>query len=270
MFELSTAHSFVVRALVMTMAFAASESQSWARAETPPPAPPPAAVPTGSQVSQILNQGFAEFAAVQTAMSARRWGEAMNQAKALLDRVKVATGIDPNVQLVQAIRVRGAFGPDALGRSLGELVFPVQESVKRAVRDHQGGLYVDLINLTKRAYVQWVAAQFFRIRADGNLFSTDRRHLMGNLGRAYHYAIYVQDEFVPQGPLMISDKEVVDPDKGRYFDRELEALVQGLPELGWTVDGFLAESERLWQERLAQHRSSVSAGRSGRARGIEY
>ena len=104
--------------------------------------------------------------------------------------------------------------------------------------------------------MHYVTAEYMRIKASSQFLDSDREKLTSDLTSAFNTTILIQDTRVPQGPLMISDREVASDDQNYFFDREIQILAGALNGLGVNANSFAQVADAEWAQRLQSfHRS---------------
>jgi hypothetical protein len=184
-------------------------------------------VPQLNEIQRLLNEDQSEAA--------------LTLAKSVLDDVRVKTGIDPKAKLRENFLVSTTFPAGAVG--MNSLTPAQQQMVIYTVKSFRGGLYLDILNLTKRTTLLYVKALHQQMAKQGGVNDEDRAKILRDLALATIVPMPIQDK---AGKIInVFDEEVANEDHTYMFNRELKMYLLASPDLRITEKSFIEYRERL-------------------------
>ena len=159
---------------------------------------------------------------------------ALSQAKSILDEVKVKTGIDPKAKLQKSYLVSEDFPEKAV--RFTDLSTPQQERIIGSLIQFQGGLFMDILNLTKRTTLLYIKALTSVLSKNSGLLQADKNKIINDLIRAAVLPIPLQDK---KGTRVIAfSDDIAIEDHIYLFNRELKLHLMNMNELGVSESQF--------------------------------
>jgi hypothetical protein len=209
---------------------------------------------------------------IESDLASRNHRAALNLAKQILDTVRAKTGIDPKVRREESFLVATTFHKDA--KVFKDLPSAQQLEVIDAVADFRGGLYMDIMNLSKRVTLLYIKALKAQMEELGGLTQDDKNKIVNDLVRASVVPMKIEDK---KGKTIIAtDEDIANEDHIYMFNRELKQFIISSSELGITEVDFDKKRKEL-KESFAPRvvvpqtnaldfaRRCVSAARAGNA-----
>lgn len=214
----------------------------------PRPASSPAAL------AEIANQVRASFASLETLMATKQYQAALTQSKALLDEVRVKSGIHPKASYREKIMLPSGSLANALksaNQNLQTLPIDTQDTIALTVSNHRAGFFLDILNLMKRVNLIYIRAfQMTLKETSGKLMARDIEKIRQDILDVHAVPLYLKDAKL-SNYFLIFDFEVANSDQSYLFNRELmDYMLREGQELGITGE---ADFERL----LAKHIEGV-------------
>lgn len=166
---------------------------------------------------------------------------ALSLAKSTLDEVRIKTGIDPKAKLRENFLVATVFSEGA--SSMSALPTAQQQMVIRTVKDFRGGLYLDILNLTKRTTLLYIKALHQQIKKDGGLNQEDRSKIFRDLVLATVVPMPIQDK--SGNIITVFDEEVANEDHTYLFNRELKMYLLSAQDLQISEKSFIEYREKM-------------------------
>lgn len=196
-------------------------------------------------LQQMSVQMTSAITAIEAKLNAGQTSDALNSAKALLDDVRVKTGIDPKARLRENFYVATVFPANA--KNMSNLSDEQKDIVVRAVRDFRGGLYLDILNLSKRVSLLYIRAFHAEIKKSGGLTIEDRQKIVKDLATAAVVPMPIVDK---QGKKIVAfDEDVANEDHTYMFNRDIKMYLLNAKDLQVT--------EVAWMNYLAQYKASL-------------
>ncbi|MEK6774130.1 MAG: hypothetical protein AABY64_09320, partial [Bdellovibrionota bacterium] len=176
------------------------------------------AAQTRQLLQNLEKQMIEKFNIIEDLLAANRTEEALTQAKGVLDTVRIKTGIDPKIRIQESFLVPITFPENA--RSMNDLNATEKDQVIRTISDFRGGLYMDLMNLSKRTALLYIRAFKAQVQKRGGLTGDDRAKIVNDLISAALVPMPVEDK---AGKKIIAfDQDVANEDHTYMFNRELK------------------------------------------------
>lgn len=163
--------------------------------------------------------------------------KALRIAKGVLDNVRTKTGIDPKSKIEDSFRVQLKFGKSV--SSFLDLPEDQKRVVIETISDYHGGLYLDIMNLSKRTSLLYTKAFQAELEKQGGLTQTDKNKILKDLVRASIIPMTVEDK--SKSKIVVFDEDVANEDHIYLFNRELKMYVLGNKVLG--IDEFDFDNE---------------------------
>lgn len=195
-----------------------------------------------SSVAQARRQALEEIeremtekmTQIESDLAARNHRAALNLAKQILDTVRAKTGIDPKVRREESFLVATTFHKNA--RVFKDLPSAQQLEVIDAVADFRGGLYMDIMNLSKRVTLLYIKALKAQMEELGGLTQDDKNKILNDLVRASVVPMKIEDK--KGNTIIATDEDIANEDHIYMFNRELKQFIIGATELGINESDF--------------------------------
>lgn len=159
---------------------------------------------------------------------------ALDLSKSVLDEVRVKSGIDPKAKLRENFLTSLTF-PEA-SNSMASIPPDQQQTIIRTVQAYKGGLYLDIINLTKRVSLLYVKALHAQFKAVSGLTSADRNKILKDLATASIIPMPMQDK---KGKVItVFDEDVANDDHIYLFNREITNYLYSAKDLDISEEKF--------------------------------
>lgn len=170
------------------------------------------------QVLQNLQQEMtSKFSEIESEISAGNTQRALTLAKNVLDTVKVKTGIDPKNKIQEKFLIATKFPANA--KSMNDLSEEQQDLVIRTISDYRGGLYLDIMNLSKRTTLLYIKAFQAQLAKSGGLTNADKEKIVNDLVKASLIPMPLEDK--GKTKITVFDEDVANEDHTYLFNREL-------------------------------------------------
>lgn len=167
--------------------------------------------------------------------------EALTLAKSVLDDVQTKTGIDPKAKLRENFLISTTFNENS--SNMASLPVDQQQMVIRTVKDFRGGLYLDILNLTKRTTLLYIKSLHQEIKKNGGLTAEDRNKIIRDLALATIVPMPIQDK---AGKIIyVFDEEVANEDHIYMFNREIKMYLLESKDLAINETAFIEYREKL-------------------------
>ncbi len=203
------------------------------------------------------------FQTIETLLDDEDFGEALKLAKQTLDLVRVQTGIDPKARLREKFFVATTF-PSAAS-SIDDLSRTQAEDVIRTISNYRAGLFLDIMNLSKRTTLLYIKAFQKQLSQMGGLLQEDKNKIVNDLVKASLIPMVVEGKNGTR--ITVFDEDVANEDHTYLFNRELKLFLINNNELEITEEKFLKlKSERKTQ--LLGGKGSKSSGPEKKAVGL--
>lgn len=202
------------------------------------------------QDSVLVKQQEDALKALQTEMNAKmqeitgdlqqnNTESALAKAKALLDTVRVKSGIDPKVKVQESFLVDVEFPANV--SSLDQLDFKTKRYVIMSFKNFRGGLYIDIMNLSKRTTLLYVTAMKKEFEKMGGLTGDDSVKIIKDLTFATLMPMIVEDK--AGNMITVFDEDVANEDHTYMFNRELKSFLAN--ELKYSVKDYETYKEKV-------------------------
>lgn len=153
---------------------------------------------------------------------------ALGAAKEVLDTVRVKTGIDPKTRIQENFLVPLKFPAGVV--SMTQLPEDQRNTVIRVISEFRAGLYMDIMNLSKRTTLLYIKAFEAQLKKSGGLNTEDKKKIVNDLVKATLVPMVVEDK---SGKKIIAfDEDIANEDHTYLFNRELKMFIYERPELG--------------------------------------
>lgn len=187
----------------------------------------------------LQSEMTAKFTEIESLIASGDSRRALGLAKSVLDSVKVKTGIDPKNKIREKFLVPLKFPANA--RSMQDLNEDQRITVIRTISEFRGGLYLDILNLSKRTTLLYIKALQAELSRSGGLTNTDKRKIVNDLVEASLIRMQVEDK--AKGVITVFDEDVANEDHTYLFDRELKMFLLQNNELRITEEVFESEKQ---------------------------
>ena len=173
-----------------------------------------------------------KFQAVESDLAAEKAEEALTLAKQILDTVRVKTGIDPKVRRQESFLIPTEFPGGSV--IMADLSSQQKQLVIDTISAFRGGLYMDLLNLSKRTSLLYTKAFQREVKKKGGLTSEDRQKIIRDLMTAALVPMPLMDK---NGNKVIAfDDDIANEDQTYLFDRELKSYLMDDPDFKMSED----------------------------------
>lgn len=186
------------------------------------------------------------FTLIETELARGSTQEALTAAKNVLDTVKIKTGIDPKKKIQEKFLIATKFPEGAL--SMGDLNVDQRELVIKTISNYRGGLYLDIMNLSKRTTLLYIRAFQAQLAQAGGLTAEDREKIINDLIKASLVPMQVEDK--DRKRILVFDEDVTNEDHSYLFNRELKMFLLKNPEVNVTEQGFNLRKDLYKQSQL--------------------
>lgn len=198
------------------------------------------------EILRTLNKEMVEsFALIEKHLSNNENGKAYELATSLLRKVQYKSGFEfksnAEKSLYISTALRDEYKMDILFASrvyahFGNLNYNKQQRIIKEISNYQQGLFLEMINLTKRIAVFKARAALALFLAEGPIQAADRKKILTDLALAAVSLIKVKDS---SGNVMwIPSKYIIDADYTYMFDREIDLFVVRNPLAGISSADF--------------------------------
>ncbi len=202
------------------------------------------------QDSALVKQQEEALKALQTEMNAKMQEitgdlqqnnseSALAKAKALLDTVRIKSGIDPKVKVQESFLVDVEF-PENVS-TIDQLDFKTKRFVIMSFKNFRGGLYIDIMNLSKRTTLLYVTALKKEIEKMDSLTNEDSAKIIKDLTFATLMPMVFEDK---SGRMItVFDEDVANEDHTYMFNRELKSFLT--KELKYPIKDYDTYKEKV-------------------------
>lgn len=216
-------------------------------------------------LSELQRDMVEKFDEIEALLDQKEAARALSIAKSTLDTVRVKTGIDPKSRIQENFLVATTF--PAAARSMPDLSETQRELVITTVSDFRGGLYLDIINLSKRTTLLYIKALQMVMAQNGGLTTEDKQKIFNDLVKASLIPMPIVDK---KGKKIFAfDEDVANEDHTYLFNRELKMFLIGNLDLKITEDRFEERKNRMRNDlldslagvaRVSTTESAISSG----------
>ena len=183
---------------------------------------------------ELQQEMTTKFAQIESDLASGKPGSALTLAKQMLDTVRAKTGIDPKVNIQESFLVSTTFGSKA--KKFADLSEAQRVQVIRAVSDFRGGLYMDIMNLSKRTTLLYIRALKRQMELNGGLNNEDKQKITNDLVRTSLVPMKIEDK---KGLTIIAfDEDIANEDHIYMFNREVKIFLTTSTELAVTETRF--------------------------------
>lgn len=183
---------------------------------------------------QLQTEMRSRFESIELAMRNGDTKTALRESKEILDQVRIKIGIDPKVKMRESFYVNNQFPTDA--EAFSDLNESQQISVITTIRNFRGGLFMDLMNLSKRVSLIYSRAFKAELKKDGGLNEEDRNKIIKDLVTASLVPMPVVDK--NNKKIIVFDEDVANEDHTYLFNRELKMALLVDKDLAISEDSF--------------------------------
>lgn len=196
---------------------------------------------TQQQVLQALQvEMTTKFDEIEDAIAKGNTKAAYLEAKEVLDSVRIKTGIDPKVRIQESFLAPTIFPKDA--RGMNDLSDAQKNLVIKTISDFRGGLYMDIMNLSKRTTLLYIRAFEAELSKEGGLTADDNAKIINDLVKAAVMPMPVEDKV--GNKIFVFDEDVANEDHTYIFNRELKMFLIENSGLNVTEKSFDQEKEK--------------------------
>jgi len=191
---------------------------------------------------------------IQKLLNEEKSLEALTLAKSVLDDVRIKTGIDPKSKLRENFLVSTTFSENS--SNMASLPVNQQQIVIRTVKDFRGGLYLDILNLTKRTTLLYIKSLHQEIKRNGGLTTEDRNKIIRDLALAAIVPMPIQDK---TGKIIhVFDEEIANDDHTYMFNREIKIYLLESKDLAIDEKAFIEYREKLKSSMTGESKTRES------------
>lgn len=175
-----------------------------------------------------------QISEIEPLIGTQQNSKALTLAKSVLDEVRMKSGIDPKAKLRENFLTPLVF-PDQ-SYSMSTLPLDQQQTIIRTVQSYKGGLYLDIINLTKRVSLLYVKSLHAQFKVTGGLTNADRNKILKDLAMASIIPMPIQDK---KGKIItVFDEDVANDDHIYMFNREITNYIFSAKDLSINESTF--------------------------------
>ena len=185
-----------------------------------------------------------------------KYSQSLRESKDLLDQIKAKTGVNPKSKYREKIYVKGVFtrgSRNELKTNYKDLKNQQKDALLKAVYNHRGGFYLDLLNLHKRTTLIYIKSFYKRIKEQSHLRKKDIAKIRKDLTLIHDIPLLVKDKNL-KSSFMFFDSDVADSDQQYFFNRELVDFILSIEELNVTEEDFDKDLIALKKVTLEKHR----------------
>ncbi len=183
-----------------------------------------------------------EIVRVQAVFDSGQYGQALNESKKLLDTVRIRTGIHPKAKITEKIEIKDVFEGSESDLMYSQLNQDQKEAIALAVLNHRGGLYLDILNQTKRASLIYIKSLHMRLKKDGPLLNEDILKIKSDLLAIMTIKIDLV-QYDQNIRFTVRDSDIANSDQNYLFNREIKIFAIGNKDLNWTEETFDKDSK---------------------------
>lgn len=205
-------------------------------------------------LASLQSEMTAKFSEIESLIASGDSRRALGLAKSVLDSVKVKTGIDPKNKIREKFLVPMKFPANA--KSMRDLSDDQKDTVIRTISEFRGGLYLDILNLSKRTTLLYIKAFQAELTKSGGLINTDKQKIVNDLVNAALIQMPVEDK--AKKVITIFDEDVANEDHTYLFDRELKMFLIQNTDLSITEQQFESQKQSIRNLYVAPGRTSDS------------
>ncbi|MEN0059402.1 MAG: hypothetical protein AAGB31_11255 [Bdellovibrio sp.] len=173
------------------------------------------------ELQKLQTEMVSRFQQVESLLSQNRTSEALSGAKWILDTVRVKTGIDPKARLQEKFLIPTVFADQAT--SIESLPEAQRILVIKTVSQYRGGLYIDLINLSKRTTLLYIKALMAEMKSQGGFYEEDRNKIIADLAKATLIPMPLVDKNGKE--MVVFEEDVANEDHVYMFNREIKKFL---------------------------------------------
>lgn len=178
------------------------------------------------------------------------------KSKSVLDNVKIKTGIDPKIRIQESFLAPVIFSKGV--KQLMDLSEAQRNIVIRTISGFRGGLYIDIMNLSKRTTLLYIKAFQLELMKNGGLTEEDRKKIVNDLVKAAVMPMPVEDKNGVK--IFAFEEDVANEDHTYIFNRELKMFLLENKSLNFTEENFIKAKNAYKNEVLSGSKNGSSAG----------
>lgn len=190
-----------------------------------------------------------KFNEIESELAAGNSEKALTVAKGVLDTVKIKTGIDPKNKIQEKFLIATKFPANA--NSIDDLDDEQKELVIRTISGYRGGLYLDIMNLSKRTTLLYIKAFQAQLEKSGGLTKSDKNKIRIDLVKASLIPMPVIDKSAKK--ITVFDEDVANEDHTYLFNRELKMFLIQNKNLEISEEIFETNRKNLKNEFLGKY-----------------
>lgn len=168
-------------------------------------------------LSALQTTMVARFQEIESDIASGETKTAFLKAKEVLDSVRMKTGIDPKVRLQESFLAATVFSETAKG--INDLSEDQKNLVIKTISNFRGGLYMDIMNLSKRTTLLYTKAFEAELSKQGGLTNDDKAKIKTDLVKAAVMPMPVEDK--KGNRIFVFEEDVANEDHTYIFNREL-------------------------------------------------
>lgn len=210
-------------------------------------------------LKQLQKEMTEKFSLIESELQSGDSSKALGLAKQVLDTVRVKTGIDPKVRMQESFLAPTKFAENAA--SFNDLNEAQQILVIRTISDFRAGLYMDIMNLSKRTTLLYIKAFQAQLMKSGGLTKEDKTKIVNDLVKASLVPMPVEDKAGKK--IFVFDEDVANEDHTYLFNRELKMFLIEDKELEISEDMFDFLKQKLKTDILTSGKGVMVVKDSG-------
>jgi hypothetical protein len=185
-------------------------------------------------LKELQEEMIAKFDEIESLIASGKTKQAFLKAKEVLDSVRIKTGIDPKIRMQESFLVSTVFGKDADG--ISSLTEDQRNLVIKTISNFRGGLFMDIMNLSKRTTLLYIKAFEAELSKQGGLTKDDKAKIINDLVKAAVMPLPVEDKKGKK--IIVLEEEVANEDHTYIFNRELKMYLISNNGLKVTEEDF--------------------------------
>jgi hypothetical protein len=199
-------------------------------------------------LSELQEEISQKFKNIETELASDNSGKALLMAKEVLDTVRVKTGIDPKNRIQESFLVSTKF-PKGIS-SIEELSEAQKNLVIETISNFRAGLYLDIMNLSKRTTLLYIKAFQAQLEKSGGLTQEDKSKIIKDLVKASLVPMPIVDKAGTK--TFVFDEDVANEDHTYLFNRELKMYLLENKQIAVNEAFFNSSRAKLKEEIIGK------------------
>lgn len=193
------------------------------------------------EVLKNLNEQMTtSFSTIDGYLAARENAKAQKLAVELIHQVQIKSGFEFKTTLQKSFFTKTILPKYSL---FPDLPKDQQQVIIKEISGYRQGLFIDMINLTKRIAIYKAKAELAMFLESGSLRESARSRILTDLALAAVSPIQIKDK--NSTTLQIPSKYVIDANYTFMFDYEIELFIVKNPEARITINEFESEKNTI-------------------------